>query len=211
MSAGRPEPETGARGGGDRSLRRVEKPSRVRRLGPVRTGPLRRQVARLSERVWRREDRAKENDYACFHHTRHIVFRFIEGNRDPRRFYSNPSWAVWRPVLLPVMAQAAAPYGYVRPVYPKAMLARLAAGHRIDRHIDGAADGTGSSHPYVHKIHVPLETGPAAVLHVDGKDFHLEAGLAWEINNLLVHGAFNGGETDRIHLIFEVFEGARAE
>ena len=35
----------------------------------------------------------------------------------------------------------------------------------------------------------------------------LMAGHAWEINNLLVHGAFNGGETDRIHLIFEVFEG----
>ena len=191
-------------------LRPVEKPARVRRLGAVRIGPLRRQVARLSERVWRREDRAKENDYSCFHHTRHIVFRFIEGNRDPQRFYSNPIWAVWCPVLLPVMAQAAAPYGYARPVYPKAMLARLGAGHRIDRHVDGIRDGRGS-HPFVHKIHVPLETESAAVLHVDGTDFHLEAGHAWEVNNLLEHGAFNGGERDRIHLIFEVFEGAWEE
>ena len=210
MIRGRAESDPEARGGGARQLLPVEKPARVRRLGTVPVEPLRRQVARLSERVWRREDRAKENDYACFHHTRHIIFRFIEGNRDPRRFYSNPGWAVWRPLLLPVMAHAAAPYGYARPVYPKAMLARLMAGHRIDRHVDRPRDGTGS-HPYVHKIHVPLETDPAAVLHVDGTDFHLEAGHAWEINNLLVHGAFNGGETDRIHFIFEVFEGARAE
>ena len=187
-------------------LRAVSKPARVRRLAPVRVEALRCLTARLSERVWQQEDQAKENDYDCFHDTRHIVFRFIEGNRDPRRFYSNPIWAVWRPVLLPVMAQAAAPYGYRCPVYPKAMLARLKAGRRIDRHVDGAG-----SHPYVNKIHVPLETEPAAVVHVDGEDFHLEAGYAWEVNNLRTHGAFNGGGTDRIHLIFEVFEGAGVE
>lgn len=206
MSAARAGQDVAPPEWGARELPPVSKPSRVRRIGPVRVGALRRQMARLSERVWRREDRAKENDYDCFHHTRHIIFRFIEGNRDPRRFYSNPIWAVWRPVLLPVLAQATAPYGYDRPVYPKAMLARLMAGHRIDGHRDGEG-----SHPLVHKIHVPLETGPAAVLHVDGKDFHLETGHAYEINNLLVHGAFNGEETDRIHLIFEVFEGARTE
>lgn len=200
------EPDTAVRGAGAGQLRPVEKPSGVRRLGPVETEPLRRLTARLSERAWRREDRTKENDFPCFRHTRHIVFRFIEGNRDPRNFYSNPNWAVWRPVLLPVMARAAAPYGYRRPVYPKAMLARLAAGRGIDRHSDGPG-----SHPYVHKIHVPLETEPAAVLHVDGTDYHLEAGYAWEVNNLCVHGAFNGGGTDRIHLIFEVFEGGRGE
>ena len=199
-----------ARVGESRQLRPVEKPARVRRLGTVPTEPLRRQVARLSESAWRREDRAKENDYACFHHTRHIIFRFIEGNRDPRRFYSNPGWAVWYPLPLPVMVQAAAPYGYARPIYPKAMLAGLVAGHWIDRHVGRPRDGTGS-HPYVHKTHVPLETGPAAVLHVGGTDFHLQAGHAYEINNLLVHGAFNGSETNRIHLVFEVFERAGAE
>lgn len=206
MTAARAEQDVGPPDRGVRELPPVSKPSRVRRIGPVRVGPLRRQVARLSEKVWRRENRAKENDYDCFHHTRHIIFRFIEGNRDPRRFYSNPIWAVWRPVLLPVLAQATAPYGYDSPVYPKAMLARLMARHRIDRHRDGEG-----SHALVHKIHVPLETGPAAVLHVDGRDFHLKTGHAYEINNLLVHGAFNGEETDRIHLIFEVFEGAPTE
>ena len=191
------------RPGGPEGLRRVAKPARVRPLGPVGIDDLRSHVARLSERVWAQENAAKENDEFCFHHTRHVIFRFIAGNRDPRRFYSQPIWAVWGRMLLPVLARAAAPYGYADPVFPKVMLARLKAGHGIDRHVDG-----GGSHPYVHKIHVPLETNPGAVLHVDGVDFHLAAGRAFEVNNLAPHGAFNAGNADRIHLIFEVFDRA---
>ena len=145
-----------AEGGGPLpGLRLVDKPARVRSLGTVEVEALRRRTAHLSETVWRREDEAKENDFLCFHHTRHIIFRFIEGFRDPRRFYSQPIWALWQPMLLPVMARAAAPYGYADPVFPKVMLARLEAGYGIDLHVDG-----GRSNPYVHKIHVPLVTNP---------------------------------------------------
>lgn len=184
-------------------LPRVDKPATVRDLGAVDVEALRAHVERLSEKVWRLADGVKENTFFCFHHTRHVIFRFIDGNRNPRRFRSYPIWSVWQRLLLPVMARAAAPYGYAAPVYPKAMLARLAAGHGIDAHVDGAG-----SHPFVHKIHVPLRTAPEAVLSVNGEDFHLAAGHAWEVNNLVPHGAFNGGERDRIHFIFEVFEGA---
>lgn len=43
---------------------------------------------------------------------------------------------------------------------------------------------------------------------IDGADFHLAAGYAWEVNNLVAHGVFNGGAQDRVHFIFEVFDGA---
>ena len=49
-----------------------------------------------------------------------------------------------------------------------------------------------------------------AVLTVDGEDFHLESGHARQANDLVPHGAFNGGEADRIHLISEVFGYAGA-
>lgn len=205
MSAGEGRPAPAPRAAEPDGLRAVDKPARVRVLGAVGVEELRTQVARLSERVWRQEDAVKENDFPCFHHTRHVVFRFIAGNRDPRRFYSRPIWAVWGRMLLPVMAGAGAPYGFTNPVYPKVMLARLAAGQRIDPHVDGEG-----SHPFTHKVHVPLETNPEAVLQVDGEDFRLAAGRAFEINNLVPHGAFNGGGTDRIHLVFEVFEDAGA-
>ena len=187
----------------------VEKPDTVRRLGPVDAGhlqALRVQVARLSDAVWNREDGAKENDFFCFAHTRHIVFRFIPLGAAHPRYYVNPGWDLWRRWLLPIMAQAAAPYGYAEPVYPKVMLARLAAGRGIALHTDG-----GDLDPCTHKIHVPLETNPQATLTVADAAFHLEAGSAWEVNNLAAHGACNRGERDRIHFIFEVLEGAGRE
>ena len=190
-------------GGAALRLRPVEKPAAVRRIGPVDAAGIAALTARLSETAWRREDSFKENRYFCFHSTQHVIFRFIAGNRDPRRFYSEPAWRVWRPWLLPLMAEAAAPYRYAEPVFPKAMLARLAAGGRIDTHLD-----SGGSDPLVHKIHVPLRTDPRAVMTIAGADFHLAAGYAWEVNNLVPHGVFNGGARDRVHFIFEVFDAA---
>lgn len=184
------------------ALPRVEKPATVRRLCKVDAAALATQAGRLSERAWRCEDARKENRYPVFHHTRHIVFRFIAGNRDPRYFYSQPSWRVWRQWLQPLMDRVAAVYGYEEPVFPKAMLARLEAGQRIDDHRDG--DG---SHPLVHKVHIPLQTEPEAVLSAGGVPVHLAPGHAWEVNNLAPHGAFNGGRRDRVHFIFELFEG----
>ncbi len=103
----------------------------------------------------------RQNDYFCFVSTRHVVFRFINGNRTPLCFYSRPIWAVWLRILLPVMAQAALPYGYTKPVYPKAMLARLEAGHGVDRHVDGEG-----SHPLTHRIHFIFKVfeGAGAIL-----------------------------------------------
>ena len=181
----------------------VEKPTTVRCLGPLDVDALAAQVRRLSDKAWLREDGFKENKFSCFHHTRHVVFRFITGNRDPRCFYAQPGWRVWRQWLVPIMRRVAAIYGFTEPVFPKAMLARLEAGHRIDTHVDGE-----SSNPLVHKVHVPLQTGPEAVLTVGSSRIHLTAGYAWEVNNLVPHGAFNGAARDRIHFIFEVYEGA---
>ncbi len=188
---------------------RARKPATIRDLGPVDASTLRDQAARLPDRLWGIEDGFKSNRYFCFHHTQHIIFRFIPGNHDPRRFYSEPIWTVWQTWLLPVMRRAVEPYGFVDPVYPKAMLARLMAGHGIDVHTDGKGDN--GSHPLVHKVHVPLQTDPEAVMEIAGERFHLAPGRAWEINNLVGHGAFNGGRRDRIHLIFEVFDGAAVD
>ena len=180
---------------------RVTKPSHVKDLGPVDSAALAALVARVSDEVWLREDAQKENDFEVFHHTRHIVFRFIEGNRDPANFYTNPAWDVWQPQLQPVMDAAVASYGFRKPVFAKAMLARLEAGQRIDPHTDGAG-----SNERCHKIHVPLVTNPQALFFVDGENRHLEAGRAYEVNNIVPHGAVNGGDKDRVHFIFEVFD-----
>lgn len=184
----------------------VTKPKTVRDLGPVDTGALRSRVASLSEAVWQQENARKENSFEVFHHTRHIVFRFTPGNRDPEDHYDTPGWAVWRGLLEPVMDIAVAPYGLAKPEYSKAMLARLEGGQQIDLHTDGAG-----SNLRTHKIHVPLITNPKALYLCGEQGFHLAEGRAWEVNNILPHGGVNGGDADRIHLIFEVFDRALSD
>lgn len=181
----------------------VTKPDNIRELGVVDIAAVKDLVARISEAVWNQHDELKENRFECFHDTRHIILRFIKGMRDHRRFYSNPIWAVWQDCLLPVMDRAIAPYGFQQPIYPKVMLARLAAGAVIDRHVDG-----GGSNPFTHKIHVPIQSSDQALMLINDEPFHLEEGYAYEVNNLAPHAVENKGSTDRIHLIFEVFDGA---
>ena len=185
--------------------RTITKPASVRALGPVDIKPLKALVNRLTTTVWSLENERKENAFFCFHHTQHIVFRFIHQNQDATAFYSNPIWNIWQPSLLPVMTQAAATYRYLQPVYPKVMLAKLAAGHTIDRHIDGAG-----SNLCTHKIHVPLQTNSQVDFLINDVPYHLEAGQAYEVNNIVPHGVKNKGTEDRIHLIFELFDGTNA-
>jgi Aspartyl/Asparaginyl beta-hydroxylase len=184
---------------------RVRLPQPIRDLGPVDIAALLKQVSVLSELAWTREDEAKENKFEVFGHTQHMVFRFSEDSRDPRRFHDNPAWHIWRPVLMPVIEQAIAPYGFRQPVFPKAMLARLAARGVIDRHVDSA-----QTNLRTHKIHVPLVTNPGVTMSLGDSEHHLALGRAYEVNNVIFHGVRNDGETDRIHFIFEVFDAAAA-
>jgi hypothetical protein len=180
---------------------KVSKPENILELGAVDISSIKNLVARASEQVWNLENAYKENDFEVFHHTRHIIFRFIEGMRDHRQFYSNPIWSIWKDNLLPILNRVVAQYDFQQPVFPKVMLARLAAGAVIDRHVDGAG-----SNLYTHKIHIPLETNERARMLIREQSFHLKEGYAYEVNNLVPHGAENLGATDRIHLIFEVFD-----
>jgi hypothetical protein len=179
----------------------VVKPAFLRELGPVDTSELTAVVARASDTVWNLEDSRKENRFKVLHDTRHIVFRFIEGNRDHRRFYSNPIWDLWQRFLMPVMEVAVRPYQFRQPVFPKVMLARLAARGVVDKHSDGPG-----SNLYTHKIHIPIQTNDQAWIDVGGRRFHLHPGHAYELNNLAPHGAENAGASDRIHLILEVYD-----
>lgn len=186
------------------TVRHVEKPHTVRDLGPVQIEELLDRLGRLSEQAWDVEDSRKQNRFECFHNTRHIIHRFTTGNRDVRDSYETPAWLIWRDLLLPIMENAAAPFGYARNGYPKAMFARLEAGHVIDRHIDGAGSNLQS-----HKIHVPLISNPDAVFIVGDESFHMPVGHAYEVNNIRPHGAANHGASDRIHFIFELFDASQ--
>ena len=180
-------------------MKQIIKPNSILELGYVDVTLIKALVEQFSENVWSKENVRKENNFACFHHTQHIIFRFIEKDSDPIRSYSNPVWKACRDTLLPIMEQVTASYGYSHPSYPKVMLARLEAGHSIDPHIDRA-----KSNRCTHKIHIPLETNEQAIFTSNSIHHHLLEGYAYEVNNTVEHAAENLGERDRIHFIFEL-------
>lgn len=183
----------------------VVKPAGVKPLGTVDVAPLRAMADAISEEEWLLADSAKENRFECFDDTRHVILRFIRGNLDPASYYATPRWGEWSAMLLPIMRAATASYGFEQPIFPKAMLARLRAGGRITPHVDSAP-----SHGFTHKIHIPLTSNDQVEMRIAGKPFHLAVGEIYEVNNRVVHSVTNAGETDRTHLIFEVFDGATA-
>lgn len=79
----------------------------------------------------------------------------------------------------------------------RALLARLPAGGTIVPHKDQG--------PYFAKtvrVHVPVVTNPAVWTYCEGRSYRMAAGEAWVLNNVAVHGVWNGHATDaRIHLI----------
>ncbi len=187
-------------------MRKVKKPRFIKELGAVDINAIKKSIEKISEKTWNLENQRKENDFDCFHHTRHVIFRFIEGMRDHRVFYSNPIWSVWEPSLLPILDKVIKSFEFGKAEFPKVMLARLQAGASIDSHRDGAG-----SNLYTHKIHIPIQTNEKAKMIINNKRFKLEEGQAYEVNNLVSHAVENFGNEDRVHLIFEVFDNTNGK
>ena len=182
------------------------KTTSVRHLGAVDIEALLAAVRMIPESVWDAENADKPNKFEALDKTRHIVFRFVDSTRDWRGSHDRPAWAQWRDLLQPVMAQAVRDYGYTRGVFPRVMFARMAPGGVIQPHIDA-----NPAAKWPHKIHVPLSTNAAVKFHIGETIHHFPVGQAVEVNNLGPHAVQNGGDTDRIHLIFEYYDAEQPE
>ncbi len=177
----------------------------VRDLGPVDVGSLVDSLDEIPDDTWDRpvDFRANYNKKGgALRHASHVIFRFSDRRATPIRYLELEIWDRWKARLLPVMREAAAPLGYRRHLFPRVMLAKLPAGAFIPPHVDGDTRGH-----VPHKIHVPLRTNSRAFFFLEGQRFHFEVGRAYEVNNGRMHSVVNGGDTDRVHLIFEYLNG----
>lgn len=173
----------------------------IRELGDIDISEVKKLINTLSDAVWKAETEGRENDFDCFHHTEHIVFRFPNNFLERTNVYDSPSWQIWKPYLMPLLEKAVAPYGYKNGVFKAVMLAKLKAGYGIDKHRDGLLE-----HFYLHKIHIPIETNEEVGFYIEPHTYYLKEGKAYEVNNVLPHAVVNEGSTDRIHLIFEYID-----
>lgn len=59
------------------------------------------------------------------------------------------------------------------------------------------------------RVHVPIVTNPNAwfMWEPEGTKVHFEAGKAYSFNTLVNHAFGNDGDTERVHLTFDVLDG----
>ncbi|MEI9803389.1 MAG: aspartyl/asparaginyl beta-hydroxylase domain-containing protein [Pseudolabrys sp.] len=156
----------------------VVKPEHFREICTVDICSLLRDVRGIGDAEWDVENEKKENNFSCFRQTRHIIGRFNNGPH-PEGYHATAFWERWSDHLVPVMRTVAAHYDLAEADYSKVMLARLAAGGKVDSHSD-----IGVSNHLTHKIHVPLVTNKNVWFQVGGERFQLETGKAYELNNI---------------------------
>ena len=177
----------------------IAKPQDLLHLGHVNLNNIPELVHKLPSQLWEAETARRENDYFCFNDTEHILFMFANGENH-ESYIEKPLWNFWKPKLMPLINEAIKPYNYANGKVVKAMLAKLNAGGKIDKHKDFIIRDQ-----YVHKIHIPLISNPKAIMLIEDQQFHLEVGQAYEVNNLVYHAVNNDGAQDRIHFIFEYY------
>jgi hypothetical protein len=59
-------------------------------------------------------------------------------------------------------------------------------------------------HEYSHRLHVPLITNDQCKNRFDNREHHFDVGTLYEINNRIMHGAYNKGTETRVHCIVDV-------
>ena len=148
------------------------------------------------------ENAHKPNKFGDFEKgTQHIVFKFPVSLDDHTRSAFKPIWEKYRDAVQPIVDAVTPYYGYRHGRTCRIMLAKLRAGKEIARHIDGMPAAQ-----VPHKIHVPLVTHPDVVFFEEDEELHLRRGIAYEVNNKVLHGGANRSPIDRVHLIFDYYD-----
>jgi len=92
-------------------------------------------------------------------------------------------------------------YGYENLKLTNIIFTELRRGGIITEHVDEGKMLTTN-----HRIHIPLVSDPAVKFTLDHKDYYLEPGHGYEINNQLIHEVRNESNIDRIHMIIDLKE-----
>lgn len=65
-------------------------------------------------------------------------------------------------------------------------------------------------HEHSRRIHVPIITNENCYQIFEDREIHLDVGSIYEINNRILHSAYNKGNTARIHLIVDLMSSEKA-
>ena len=106
-----------------------------------------------------------------------------------------------KPFLDEIISNAKNFYGYKNLKISSVVFTELRRGGIIPEHVD-----EGKMLTTHHRIHIPLVSDPAVKFTLDHKDYYLEPGHGYEINNQLLHEVKNESNIARIHMIIDLKE-----
>jgi hypothetical protein len=82
----------------------------------------------------------------------------------------------------------------------KCLFIKLPIGKVVYEHSD-----VGDYFNAVRRHHIAIQTNPDTFFRIDGEKKNMLVGDCWEINNMKLHFVENNGDTDRIHLLIDIF------
>lgn len=174
-------------------------------LGKFNTAPLLAHLSQVPDDHWEtsKSQTPNYNKKTLFlQKATHITLKFTDLRGQSAQIHYHRDWEIWQKVVLPVLEQVAQVYGYEQYFFPIIMVAKLPPKCPIIAH----TDGTEFSHA-PHKVHIPLCTNDETFFFIEGQRFHMEKGFAYEVDNIARHWVINNGDTERVHLIFELMFG----
>jgi len=149
----------------------------------------------------------KPNKFTVLKDTSHIIFKFIDSfelQDSYAHHHETKYYEKYQSIFMPIVNEVTAMYGYANPKHSRIMLANLSAGGKIISHTDGKLDNPSLTYP--HKVHVPIKTNPNCMFTVENDSINMLVGEAYEVNNAKPHKVENDGDSDRLHLIFELYD-----
>jgi hypothetical protein len=165
-------------------------------LGPVDHRPLKQAALDLAAEAWL-EGQGRQTHYEVHRQTESVVLVWCD--EEPGiPTHKGGGWPYLADTAVPLMEDIQSRFYERGGRVFRAMVAKLAPEGKIDPHVD-----QGESFATSHRIHVPLQTNPGVQFKINGRSFHLEEGIAYEVSNLDPHAVANRGLRDRLHFIFD--------
>ena len=139
----------------------------------------------------------RQQSFLCFAHTKTLPIIFDESFEFTEKKVSE-NFPIFESEILSIQEQIKSILNQDGEIV-SFMFVNLPAKKQIEPHIDWL--------PFASKFdrfHIPIITNDDCIFTVGDESKNLKVGELWEINNdKFVHSVYNGGGTDRIHIIMD--------
>lgn len=166
-------------------------PGLLFRVLEVDVSELQQEVAKLTDKEWLDWD-LRQNKYKVHSATQSYPFYFsLYG--EPAQTY-NLDTKLWK-LIKPIISRLEEWYNRRAEVI---VLVKLLPFEGITPHNDGGW------FTKTHRLHIPIITDPRILFRLNGKEYHMECGYAYEMNNIALHGVSNPTNIGRVHLMVDI-------